>query len=61
MMAGNCTAPVIMAPWTFIAAALECETMTQAARLESLSVASAMLGRTSAEMPKVLKANPERG
>jgi hypothetical protein len=52
---GNSTAPLI------IAAAIECATLTEAARLEALSVAFATLGRFYKVMPKATKEYPEQG
>jgi hypothetical protein len=42
---GNTTAPLFIGPWTFIATALECQTLTVDARLELLSVAFATLAQ----------------
>jgi hypothetical protein len=58
---GNSTAPLVIGPWTFIAAAVECPTLTGAARLEALSVAFAILGGTYEVMPKATKEYPEQG
>jgi hypothetical protein len=44
-----------------VAAALECKMMTQAARLESLSVAFAILDRNYKATPKAMKLHPENG
>jgi hypothetical protein len=57
---GNYTAPLVIGPWTFIAAAIECATLTEAARLEALSVAFATFGRIYKVMPKA-KESPEQG
>jgi hypothetical protein len=42
---GNYTAPLVIGPWTFIAAAIDSATLTEAARLEALSAVFAGLGR----------------
>jgi hypothetical protein len=58
---GNYIAPLVFGPWTSTAAAIECATFKEAARLEELSVAFAPLGRMCKVMPKATKEYPEQG
>ena len=50
---GNCTAPIFVAPWTFVATAMDSETMTREARLEAISVAFTMFSRIYLAMGEV--------
>ena len=42
---GNWTAPIFVAPWTFLASAMDSDSMSREAKLEAISIAFAMFSR----------------